>query len=174
MDKEELKQESEPIEINSEECAESSELEQLKCRLDKALKERDEYLEYAKRMKADFENYRRRNSADSLEQYDNGRARIIEDTLSILDNIERAVDAAQDEATKQGVALVLKQLQDLYTKWGVVPIDRTGEVFDPMLEHAVMQGEGAAGDSGKVLQVLQKGYKLGNRILRFAMVKVAQ
>ncbi|MDR2504491.1 MAG: nucleotide exchange factor GrpE [Oscillospiraceae bacterium] len=173
MDREETEAIEQEI-PNTEECSETTELEMLQCERDKAMKERDEYLEYAKRMKADFENYRRRNAADSLEQYDNGRARIIEDTLPILDNIERAVDAAKDEVTRQGVALVLKQLQDLYAKWGVTSIDRTGEPFDPMLEHAVMQGEGADGDSGKVLQVLQKGYKLGGRVLRFAMVKVAQ
>ena len=154
-------------------CVEPDELSRLRCELDKAKKERDEYLEYAKRMKADFENYKRRNTADSLEQYDNGRARIIEDSLPIMDNIERALEFAQDEGTRQGVGLVLKQLVDLHAKWGVSVINRVGEPFDPALENAVMRGEAGEGKSGAVLQVLQKGYKLGSRVIRFAMVKVA-
>jgi molecular chaperone GrpE len=143
--------------------------EQLKA----AQSQRDEYLAMAQRVQADFENYRRRTNASSLESYDSGRANVIEQVLPVLDNLERAVLSAQDETTKAGVALVVKQMADLLNKWGVSSIDRAGEAFDPNLENAVMRAEPGEGEPGTVCQVLQKGYKLGSRVLRHAMVKVA-
>ena len=132
-----------------------------------------EYIEFAKRERAEFMNYKRNNQNESLRQYDNGRASVIESILPINDNLERAVAAAKDEATRQGVELVLRQLTELMDKWGVSIIDRAGEAFDPTLENAVMRGEPGEGEPGTVTQVFQKGYKLGSRILRHAMVKVA-
>jgi len=140
--------------------------------LEKAQAERDEYLAMAQRMKADFENYKKRKAADGLEQYENGRLAVIRDILPIADNLERAAEAAADEATKAGVQLVLKQFTDQLGKWGVAEINRLGEAFDPNLENAVMRGEPGNGEPGAVIQVLQKGYRLGDRVLRHAMVKV--
>ncbi|MDR1598813.1 MAG: nucleotide exchange factor GrpE [Oscillospiraceae bacterium] len=135
--------------------------------------QRDEYLAMARRVQADFDNFRRRNNASALESYDNGRASVIEQVLPVLDNLERAVASAQDETTRAGVALVVKQLGGMLDKWGVAVIDRAGEAFDPNLENAVMRAEPGEGKPGEVIQVLQKGYKLGPRVLRHAMVKVA-
>jgi len=129
-------------------------------------------LEFCKRERADFENYKRRTRADGLEQYDSGRARVIGDTLPVLDNLERAVQSAKDEDTRQGVLLIVKQMNSLLEKWGVSVIDRMGERFDPNLEDAVITGGADEGTPGSVVEVLQKGYKLGTRILRPAMVKV--
>ncbi|MDR0397137.1 MAG: nucleotide exchange factor GrpE [Oscillospiraceae bacterium] len=135
--------------------------------------QRDEYLALAQRVQADFDNFRRRTNASALESYDNGRASVIEQVLPVLDNLERAVASAQDDTTRAGVALVARQMSDMFDKWGVAVIDRPGEAFDPNLENAVMRAEPGEGTPGSVIQVLQKGYKLGSRVLRHAMVKVA-
>jgi molecular chaperone GrpE len=95
--------------------------------------------------------------------------------LPVLDNLERAAEAAEkssDEALKSGVVLVLKQMNEVYRKLDVTPIDRVGEKFDPNLENAILQGPAEEGEPGTVCQVLQKGYRMGDRVLRHAMVKV--
>ena len=135
----------------------------------------DEYLAMAQRIQADFENYRRRNESVRADAYADGRRDVAGQMLSVLDNLERASAAAentQDEALKNGVELVLKQMNEIYRKLEVTPIDRLGEKFDPNLENAVMQGTPEDGEPGTVCMVLQKGYRMGDRILRCAMVKV--
>ena len=95
--------------------------------------------------------------------------------LPVLDNLERAVEAAgtsENEALKNGVELVLKQMNEVYGKLNVSVIDRLGEKFDPNLENAILQGSSDEGEPGTVCQVLQKGYRMGDRVLRHAMVKV--
>ena len=95
--------------------------------------------------------------------------------LPVLDNLERAAEAAEnsaDEALKNGVGLVLKQMNEVYRKLNVTAIDRQGEKFDPNLENAILQGTADEGEPGTVCQVLQKGYMMGDRVLRHAMVKV--
>ena len=134
-----------------------------------------EYLAMAQRVQADFENFRKRNESVRADAYADGRKDVAAMMLPVLDNLERAVDAAsdsKDEALKSGVELVLKQMQDAYQKLDVTPIDRLGEKFDPNLENAILQGTPEDGEPGTVCQVLQKGYRIGDRVLRHAMVKV--
>ena len=134
-----------------------------------------EYLAMAQRVQADFENFRKRNESVRADAYADGRKDVAAMMLPVLDNLERAVDAAydsKDEALKSGVELVLKQMQDAYQKLDVTPIDRLGEKFDPNLENAILQGTPEEGEPGTVCQVLQKGYRIGDRVLRHAMVKV--
>lgn len=134
-----------------------------------------EYLAMAQRVQADFENYRKRNESVRADAFAEGRRDVSAAMLPVLDNLERAVDAAagcEDEALKNGVELVLRQMADVYQKLEVTAIDRKGEKFDPNLENAVLQGTEEEGEPGTVCQVLQKGYKMGDRILRHAMVKV--
>lgn len=140
--------------------------------LKKAQVQSEEYLNLAQRVQADFDNYRRRNVAASSEAYDNGRFAIIEQIFPVADNLERALDVMKDETMREGVALVLKQIQSLFEKWGVEAIDRCGQPFDPGLEHAVLQADAQEGEPNSVCAVLQKGYRIGNRVLRYAMVKV--
>ena len=134
-----------------------------------------EYLAMAQRVQADFENYRKRNESVRADAFGDGRREVAAAMLPVLDNLERAVDAATDstdEALKSGMELVLKQMTDIYQKLDVTPIDRKGERFDPNLENAVLQGTAEEGEPGTVCQVLQKGYRMGDRVLRHAMVKV--
>ena len=143
--------------------------------LEEAKAKTAEYLAMAQRVQADFENYRKRNESVRADAYADGRKDVAAVMLPVLDNLERAVDAAADSpdnALKSGMELVLKQMTDVYQKLDVTPIDRLGEKFDPNLENAVLQGTEDEGEPGTVCQVLQKGYRMGDRILRHAMVKV--
>lgn len=147
----------------------------LKKELEAANAKTAEYLAMAQRVQADFENYRKRNESVRADAFADGRRDVAAAMLPVLDNLERAVDAAADsadEALKNGMELVLKQMTDIYQKLDVTPIDRKGERFDPNLENAVLQGTAEEGEPGTVCQVLQKGYRMGDRVLRHAMVKV--
>ena len=144
-----------------------------------ALKEAEakaaEYLAMAQRVQADFENFRRRNESVRADAFADGRREVAAAMLPVLDNLERAADAAEnsaDESLKNGVNLVLKQMNEIYRKMEVTPIDRAGEKFDPNLENAILQGAAEDGEPGTVCQVLQKGYMMGTKVLRHAMVKV--
>ena len=143
--------------------------------LDEANAKANEYLALAQRVQADFENFRRRNESVRTDAYADGRKDTAALMLPVLDNLERAVEAAAgspDEALKNGVEMVLKQMTDAYGKLEVKPIDRLGEKFDPNLENAILQGTAEEGEPGTVCQVLQKGYMIGDKVLRHAMVKV--
>lgn len=151
-----------------EETAET-EADALKAAQDKA----EEYLNLAQRVQADFENYRRRTKATRAEAYEDGARDFIKQLLPVVDNMERALaQESGDESLMTGVKLVYKQLTEALEKRGVTAIDRAGEKFDPNLENAVMQGTSDEGEPGTVCAVLQKGYKMGEFVLRHAMVKV--
>ena len=143
--------------------------------LEEAKAKAAEYLAMAQRVQADFENFRRRNETVRADSWADGRREVAAAMLPVLDNLERAAGAAensQDESLKNGVALVLKQMNEIYRKLEVTPIDRAGEKFDPNLENAILQGTAEEGEPGTVCQVLQKGYMMGTKVLRHAMVKV--
>ena len=151
---------------------EESEAEKL---LKEALDKQEEYLCMAQRVQADFENYRRRNQNLRKESYDDGTRAFATTLLPVIDNLERAIQAAQgspDESLKSGVELVYRQLTEAFEKRGIKAIDRLGQPFDPSLENAVMQGSAEEGEPGTVCAVFQKGYELEGKLLRAAMVKV--
>ena len=112
--------------------------------------------------------------ASARRPFDDGRREAIGQLLPIVDNLERALAAAGEEenALKSGVEMVLRQTRDALTKMGVEEIDPQGKPFDAELMNAVMQGTAEEGEPGTVCMVLQKGYKLGERVIRHAMVKV--
>lgn len=134
----------------------------------------DEYLTLAQRVQADFDNFRRRNESVRADAHTDGQRSVVSAMLPVLDNLERALAAstASDDALRTGVDMTLRQMRDALTKLNVTPIDRLGEVFDPNLENAVLQGSADEGEPGTVCAVLQKGYMMGNHVLRHAMVKV--
>ena len=147
----------------------------LQAALDEAAAQKEEYLALAQRVQADFDNYRRRNQGVRAEAFDEGARAFAATLLPVLDNLERAVGAAQESADpslKAGVELVCRQLVEAFEKRGITAISRQGEKFDPSLENAVMQGSADEGEPGTVCEVLQKGYQMGAAVLRHAMVKV--
>ena len=179
--KEEKEKQVSPEEMPAEapeetaDAAEEAAIDPMQQALDEANAKAAEYLALAQRVQADFENFRRRNESVRADAYADGRRDTASLMLPVLDNLERAVEAAagsSDEALKSGVEMVLKQMADAYGKLDVKPIDRLGEKFDPNLENAIMQGTAEEGEPGTVCQVLQKGYTMGDRVLRHAMVKV--
>ena len=165
-------------EAAAEESAQEPETEksEAESELEKAKKQSEEYLALAQRVQADFDNYRRRNNAARQEAYEDGRRDMIEKILPVLDNMERALAAAgeEDSPLKSGVDMVLRSLSEMLAKEGVEAIDRMGEAFDPELENAVMRAGAEEGEAGTVCEVLQKGYRMGKRVIRHAMVKVVE
>lgn len=176
----EVAQEETPMEENQAEAETEAETEaearpQEESALEKAQAQAEEYLNLAQRVQADFENYRRRTKATRAEAYEDGAREVIKQLLPVVDNLERAIaQETTDEAMATGVKMVYRQLMDALEKRGVSVIDRPGEKFDPNLENAVMQGTTDEGEPGTVCAVLQKGYKLGEFVLRHAMVKVVE
>ena len=175
---EEVKNESPAEETLNTETNEAEKEEQpdpARQALDEANAKAAEYLALAQRVQADFENFRRRNESVRADAYADGRKDTAAMMLPVLDNLERALEAAAgspDEALRNGVEMVLKQMTDAYGKLEVKPINRLGEKFDPNLENAILQGSEDEGEPGTVCQVLQKGYMIGDKVLRHAMVKV--
>ena len=142
--------------------------------IEKLTSERDEYLEMAKRQKAEFINYRRRTENTRREALEEGSQDAVRIFLPVLDNLERALIAAGDDDTplKAGVEMVLRQMNEALGQLKVECIDPLGEPFDAAQMNAVLQGTEDEGEPGSVCQVLQKGYRMGNKIIRHAMVKV--
>ncbi|WP_391201989.1 nucleotide exchange factor GrpE [Psychrobacillus sp. L4] len=128
------------------------------------------------RLRADFENYKRRVQLDKEADYKYRAQTVLTDILPVLDNFERAlaVPTTSEEAASlvKGVEMVYRTLLDAVSKEGLEPIESEGVPFDPNFHQAVMQEQDDSKDSGIVLQELQKGYKLKDRILRPSMVKV--
>lgn len=146
----------------------------LSAELEKTKAQCEEYLDLAQRKQAEFANYRRRTEGIRQEAYDDGRRDAIDKLLPVIDNLERALAAAgeEDSALKSGVDMVLRQTKETFSKMGVEEIDPLGQPFDAETHNAVMQGSAEEGEPGTVCLVLQKGYKLGGRVIRHAMVKV--
>jgi len=166
-----IPQEQETAEETAEQVVDVAALQE---ELEKTKAQCDEYLDLAQRKQAEFANYRRRTEGVRQEAFDDGRRDAIDKLLPIIDNIERALAAAGEgeEGLKAGVEMVLRQTKETFAKMGVEEIDPIGQPFDAELHNAVMQGSEDEGEPGTVCMVLQKGYKLGNRVIRHAMVKV--
>ena len=157
----------------AQEAQETDGITDLKPLLEASRQKAEEYLNLAQRVQADFDNFRRRNQSVRADAFEDGARELVKTLLPVVDNLERALAAeSTDDTLKAGVAMVHKQLMDVLSKRGVEVIDRQGEVFDPNLETAVLQGTEDDGEKGTVCQVLQKGYRMGGVILRSAMVKV--
>ena len=140
-------------------------------------REKDALQDRLLRTAAEFDNYRKRVDRDRRDQADTAIADAIEDLLPIIDNLERALDAPagpDSEGFRKGVELIHQQMMDLLKRRGVKPITPVGADFDPRFHHAVAQGVSEDHREGEVMEELRRGYMLGERVLRPAMVKVAK
>ena len=166
-------QEPEVVETPAEEAAQEAEVIDVAA-LTAAAAKAEEYLALAQRTQADFDNFRRRNESVRADAFAEGQRAVAKAMLAVLDNLERALaaPAAEGDTLRTGVEMTLKQMLAAYEKLGVTVIDRLGEKFDPNIEDAVMQGTEDEGEPGTVCAVFQKGYKMGDHLLRAAMVKV--
>ncbi len=143
--------------------------------LETAVKQRDEYLDSLRRSQAEFQNFRRRNQTARSDGYQDGVRETIAAVLPALDNLERALEAAkqagENDSLTSGVEMTLNMLLEGMKKFGLEEIPAEGENFDPELHNAVMKEP--AEEPGKVLEVFQKGYRVKDKIIRYAMVKVS-
>ncbi len=150
-------------------------VEELERRLEEVERERDEYLTDLKRLAADFENYRKRAARDQESLVARAHERLVKELLPVLDDLERALEAAaghEEAKLEEGVRLVARELENALAKEGLVEIETDGR-FDPHVHEALLS-QPSDKDEGAILQVLQKGYRLGDRVLRPARVVISQ
>ena len=149
----------------------------LEAELIQAKAKTDEHYDHLLRLQADFDNYRKRTQKEKTEIIKYASERVIGDLLPVLDNFERAVSAAQINpdfsAFSQGVEMILRQLQTALSKEGLKAIEAIGQPFDPNLHDAVLRVESEEHPENTVVDELQKGYYLKEKVLRPSMVKVS-
>jgi molecular chaperone GrpE len=140
-------------------------------------RERDDYHDRWLRKSAEFDNYRKRVDRQRREQADETVAGLLQDLLLVVDDFDLALTVASDESDapyRKGVELIHAKLQDLLRKHGVRPIDALGEDFDPNIHQAVIHEVSPGHREGEVIGELRRGYMIGDRLLRPAMVRVAK
>ena len=132
--------------------------------------EHDSYL----RLAAEYDNYRKRSQKEKDNLYTEIRSETVEKFLPVYDNLERALaQETQDAAFKKGVEMTMNQLVSVMEKLGVESFGAAGDHFDPQLHNAVMHIEDESFGENEVVEVFQKGFRLNDKVIRFAMVKVA-
>jgi molecular chaperone GrpE len=139
-----------------------------------AHREKEEYLELARRTKADFENFRKRAAVQAQEAQVRGKIEVAREVIDAVDNLERALEAAEDGAAlREGVEMVLGGLRETLSRNGVEAVDPKGEKFDPNRHEALSTQAVDGTEGGVVVEVLQKGYALGDQLVRPARVVVS-
>ena len=136
--------------------------------LEALIKEKDDkYL----RMAAEYDNFRRRSREEKDATYESALADTVSELLPIIDNLERAALYDDGEKVKEGLVMIAKSVETVFEKLKVEAVGKVGETFDPNLHNAVLHAEDDSLGEGEIVDVFQKGYKKGNKIIRFAMVK---
>ena len=143
-----------------------AEIEELKKKLAEA---DDRYL----RMAAEYDNFRRRSREEREATYENALSDTVSELLPIIDNLERAALYDDGEKVKEGLVMTLKSAEAVFEKMGVEAFGKSGDTFDPNIHNAVMHTEDENAEENTITQVFQKGFKMGEKIVRFAMVQVA-
>ena len=132
--------------------------------------ERDAHL----RVAAEFDNFRKRTVKEKEQSYGNGKADAVAKMLPVYDNLERALNQpTEDAAYKKGVEMTMNELVKIFTGLGVEVFGNVGDTFDPNLHNAVMHTEDDSFGENTISMVFQKGFRVGEKVVRFAMVQVA-
>ena len=141
----------------------------------KALEEKNAELDDRyKRLAAEYDNFRKRSQKEKESSYSDAYADALKEILPVIDNLERAIAFANEnpeDKLSQGVILTLKQFEEAITKMGIEPVGKAGDKFDPNLHNAVMHDEDPEKGENEITDVFMKGYKKGDRVIRYAMVK---
>lgn len=174
MDKEkEVKKDEE--EIKQEENETENKVEVLDVDIQKLKDDLDNTTDRLKRLMAEFDNYKKRSAKERDQLYNSLVSDIITAFLPVMDNLEKAIMANTEDANyKQGMELVAKQFKDVLNRFGVQEIETTGKIFDPSLHEAVSSVQDETKQSQEIVQEFRKGYKLGDKVIRHAMVVVNQ
>jgi len=164
----------EVVEETVEAAAEPTELELAQAETEKVktelAAEKDKHL----RLMAEYDNFRKRSAREREALYADIKADTLLKLLPVYDNLERAVaQSTADEAYRKGVEMTLTQFTEALASLGVTPIPAVGETFDPALHNAVMHIDSEEYGEGVIVQEFQKGFKMGERVIRFSMVQVA-
>ena len=155
------------IETPTEEVPELSEVEKLQTELYEL---KDKYL----RLYSDFDNFRKRTAKEKLEMIQSASERVIVDIIPVIDDIERATANAPEEEISEGIHLIFNKLYNTLSTKGLKPMDAKGQVFNADLHEAITQFPAPTeADKGKVFDVVEKGYFLNDKVIRFAKVVVA-
>lgn len=173
----ELQAEETVVEENKEQTKEKSRSKSKKLQeeYDKLLAEAEDLKRKWYSVTAEYENYRRRTQTQAAQRYQEGRNDVVSALFPIGDNLERAVASCADENTRQGVDMILKSFKKVLEGEGVEEIDPVGQPFDAAVAEAIMAMPADDGEeSGIVKQVYVKGYKKGDKVLRYAQVIVTQ
>ena len=125
------------------------------------------------RMAAEYDNFRRRSREEKDATYEVAMSDTVSEFLAIIDNLERAALYDDESKVKDGLVMIAKSVESVFTKLGIEEVGKVGEQFDPNLHNAVMHVEDDSYGENEIVEVFQKGYKKGGRIIRFAMVKTA-
>ena len=155
-------------------------IDELNAKIINMNKEKDELINKIKLAQADLVNYRVRKDEETANQLKYANKDLILEILPIVDNFERAIGSEKEEATEEmkkyydGIHMIYNGLKDTLKKYGVEEINRVGEIFDPNLEQAILTGNEEDKEDEVVLEVLLKGYKLKDRVIRPASVKINQ
>lgn len=150
-----------------------ADIEKLKKELEDEKKASEESNKKYLTMLAEYDNFRRRSTKEKEGAYSDAYIDVLEKILPVLDNLERAAAYKDGESVLHGLELTLKSFNEVLSKLGIKEIDAVGGKFDPNLHNAVMHVEDDEHGEGEVVEVLQKGYMCGDKVLRYAMVKVA-
>ncbi len=172
----ESKQTNETVDLEEDITEEVLEerLDQIKEELTTVTEEKDKYLNKLKRMKADFVNYRNRSKKEKSKIESRTKMDFINSILPVIDNFERALKSVEEDSEfLSGVQMIYKQLLDVLKKEGLEIIDTEGQEFDPQYHEAIMQLETDEYESGYIVEEVQRGYILEDKVVRPAMVKVA-
>ena len=170
---EELNTEDTPAEEKPEKKKKKDRISELEAEVEELkamIAERDDkYL----RMAAEYDNFRRRSREEHIACYENALSDTVSELLPVVDNLERATLYDDGEKVKEGLVMIEKSVKASFEKLGISEVGAVGEKFDPNLHNAVMHVEDDSFGEGEIVEVFQKGYKKGNKIIRFAMVKTA-
>ncbi len=154
------------------------EYDALQKQLEQATQQSRDYQEGWARERADFQNYRKRMERDQVQLSQNITGNVVKKYLTVLDDLERAVKACPAEglgaAWGEGVVLIVRKLNSILEAESVRPIQAEGQMFDPALHEAITHEDHPDFQSGQIIEVVQQGYTIGDRVLRPAMVRVAR
>ena len=150
----------------------------LQAQIDQLTQERSTLLDQLLRRQAEFENYRRRVDRERAETYARSRAEVVLELLPVIDNFERALASLEHSGNdaknlRQGIELIHRQLNDALAKFGLEPVESVGQAFDPNLHEAVSAEPSSEHEENTVIAEFERGYRLGEKLLRPAKVKVA-
>src|SRR5436309_5610895 len=162
----------------SDDAAEVDRHAALQAQIDQLTQERSTLLDQLLRRQAEFENYRRRVDRERAETYARSRAEVVLELLPVIDNFERALASLEHsgsdaKSVRQGIELIHRQLNDALAKFGLEPVESVGQAFDPNVHEAVSAEPSSEHEENRVVAEFERGYRLGEKLLRPAKVKVA-